>query len=221
MMLTHKSYSATDGYTRILTPGELGITKLHFGILNLAPEATFFGHSDDTEVALIALGGHCILLVGHNGNKANGILGERPDVFRGDACMAYIPHHTTYEIFAGEIGVEIAVCKTASDMDVPAVIFAAGESDAQTDYQLNIRENDMSVVSGCEAVCFYRFADAEGCATVELASLTQATKRVVLRHNDVLVLPSSHRARALSHEGVCYQLCVVCPTLLQSVLPPF
>ena len=198
-----------------------GLQKLHFGILNLAPEATFFDHSDDTEVALIALAGQGTLLVGHNGNKANGILGERPDVFQGDACVAYIPHHTTYEILASKIGVEIAVCKTPSDMDVPAVIFAAGEADSQTDYQLSIRENDITVGSGCEAVCLYRFPNAEGSATVELAHPTQAAKPLILHHNDVLVIPSAHHANVLSHEGVCYQLCVACPTRLQSVLPPF
>ena len=74
-MSAPKNYTPTDGYTEIVKPGEIGMTKLHFGILTLTPDATFFDHSDDTEVALIALEGSCTLLVGHNGNKAYGTLG--------------------------------------------------------------------------------------------------------------------------------------------------
>ena len=81
-MSASKNYTPTDGYTEIVKPGEMGITKLHFGILTLTSKSTFFDHSDDTEVALIALGGDCTLLVGHNGNKAYGILGERPGMYR-------------------------------------------------------------------------------------------------------------------------------------------
>ena len=90
-MSARKNYTPTEGYTEIVKPGEMGMTRLHFGILTLTSQATFFDHSEDTEVTLIALGGHCTLLVGHNGNKANGTLGERPDVFHGEACIAYIP----------------------------------------------------------------------------------------------------------------------------------
>ena len=60
---------------------------------------------------LVVLGGQCELLVGHNGNKAHGLIGERADVFGGEAYRASIPYRTTYEIFAHDEPVEIAVCK--------------------------------------------------------------------------------------------------------------
>ena len=218
-MLVPKNYTPTEGYTEIVMPGEMGITKLHFGILNLTPEATFFDHSDDTEVALIALGGHCTLLVGHNGNKANGILGERPDVFQGEVCIAYIPHHTTYEVLAGEAGIEVAVCKVASYAESAAVILEAGETTDEGETHLRIWESalpsepDVSVRNthmlhtGKEAICLHRFRDADGVATFDITR-TVETVRVQLSHNDVLAVPEQDNIVALTSEEVGYQLWV-------------
>lgn len=209
----------TEGYTEIVTPGEMGITKLHFGILNLTSEATFFDHSDDTEVALIALGGHCTLLVGHNGNKANGILGERPDVFHGEACVAYIPHHTTYEVLAGETGIEIAVCKVPSYAESAAIILEAGETVAESETHLRIWETALSrevdvgagdarmLLAGAEAICLHRFRDADGVATFDITR-TVETVRVHLYHNDVLAVPEQDNIVALTSTGIGYRLWV-------------
>ena len=218
-MLASKNYTPTNGYTEIVKPGEMGITKLHFGILNLAPEATFFDHSDDTEVALIALGGDCTLLVGHNGNKANGILGERPNVFQGEACIAYIPHHTTYEILTNETGIEIAVCKVPSHSESAAVILEAGETANQDETHLRIRENTFSDDSNirtshadmtpteAEAICLHRFQGADGVAVFDVTRTT-GTARVRLYHNDVLAVPEQDSIVLLTSEGVGYQLWV-------------
>ena len=214
-MVAPKNYTPTEGYTNLVNPGELGITKLHFGILNLAAEATFFDHSDDTEVALIALGGQCTLLVGHNGNKAHGTLGERPDVFHGDAGVAYIPHHTTYELLVGDAGVEVAVCQTPSHVDTAAAILTAGETLTEAAHQLTVMEDDRESELVGEAVCLYRFLGEEGTATVQLTHPTQPASRVVLHHNDVLVLPENTRARLLTYEGVCYQLSIARATPLR------
>ncbi len=207
----------TEGYTDIVTPGEMGITKLHFGILNLTPQATFFDRSDDTEVALIALGGHCTLLVGHNGNKANGVLGERPDVFHGEACVAYIPHHTTYEVLAGDTGIEIAVCKVPSYAESAAIILEAGETVDESETHLRIWETDLSggidvevwdangMLSGEEAICLHRFRDADGVATLDITR-TVETVRVRLYHNDVLAVSKQDNIMALTSKGVGYQL---------------
>ena len=209
----------TEGYTEIVTPGEMGITKLHFGILNLTPEATFFDRSDDTEVALIALGGHCTLLVGHNGNKANGVLGERPDVFHGEACIAYIPHHTTYEVLAGDTGIEIAVCKVPSYAESAAIILEAGETVDKSETHLRIWETDLSgevdvetwdangMLSGEEAICLHRFRDADGVATLDITR-TVETVRVQLYHNDVLAVSKQDTIMALTSKGVGYQVWV-------------
>lgn len=225
-MSVSKNYTPTDGYTEVVKPGEMAITKLHFGILNLTPQATFFDHSDDTEVALIALGGHCTLLVGHNGNKANGALGERSDVFDGEACIGYIPHHTTYELLAGDIGVEIAVCKVPSHSESAAAILDAGESIDENETHLRIWENSLSDGIGDarrmptreEAICLQRFLDAEGSAVFEItrteakqpasSSYSEETVRVRLCNNDVLAVPKQHNILSLTSEGVGYQLWV-------------
>ena len=209
----------TQDYTEIVTPGEMGITKLHFGILNLTPETTFFDRSDDTEVALIALGGHCTLLVGHNGNKANGVLGERLDVFNGEACIAYIPHHTTYEVLAGDTGIEIAVCKVPSYAESAAIILEAGETVDKSETHLRIWETDLSgevdvetwdanvMLSGEEAICLHRFRDADGVATLDITR-TVETVRVQLYHNDVLAVSKQDNIMALTSKGVGYQVWV-------------
>lgn len=217
-MSASKNYTPTDGYTQIVKPGEIGITKLHFGILSLTSEATFFDHSDDTEVALIALGGDCTLLVGHNGNKANGILGERPDVFHGEACVAYIPHHTTYEILASEAGIEIAVCKVPSHSESAAVILAAGEAVDEDETHLRISErlfsddleastNIPTIPTSAETICFHRFLDGNGVVTFDVAHSTE-TIRAQLYHNDVFVVSEHDSIVKLTSEGIGYQLWV-------------
>ena len=217
-MSVSKNYTPTNGYTEIVKPGEMGITKLHFGILRLTSEATFFDHSDDTEVALIALGGDCTLLVGHNGNKANGILGERPDVFHGAACIAYVPHHTTYEILTNESGIEIAVCKVPSHSESAAVILEAGETVAEDETHLRISENVFSddlaastnaptIPAKAEAICFHRFLDGNGGVTFDIARSTEMI-RAQLSHNDVCVVSEHDSVVALTSEGCGYQLWV-------------
>ncbi len=214
MYLT-KHYTFTEGFANLTTPGEFGISKLHFGILNLSPHSTFFDHSDDCEVALIALGGQCTLLVGHNGNKANGILGNRTDVFDGDACIAYIPHHTTFEVITNTDRVEIAVCKTLSHTDTAAVIFDAGEIVTDTNYLLRIRENDFSSEIVGEAVCLYRFKDGTGSVTLQVDDCEKDVVNIALHHNDLLIVPEKTRASLISADCVYYQLSVNLTTPLQ------
>lgn len=221
-MSVRKNYTPTEGYTEIVKPGEMGITKLHFGILTLTPQATFFDHSEDTEVALIALGGHCTLLVGHNGNKANGVLGNRPDVFQDEACVAHIPHHTTYEVLAGEVGIEVAVCKVESYSESAAVILDAGETAAEHETRLRIWENVLSndldvcvedantTLTRGEAICLYRSFEANGAAVFDITRTAdhQETMRVQLYDNDVLMLAEQDSIVPLTSEGVGYQLWV-------------
>ena len=210
-MSASKNYTPTDRYTEIVKPGEMGITKLHFGILTLTPNATFFDHSDDTEVALIALGGICTLLVGHNGNKAYGTLGQRRDVFHGEASIAYIPHHTTYEILTRETGIEIAVCKVQSHSESAAVILGEGETIGEDETNLRIWENVFSEGSDIrvngEAVCFQRFRDTDSISVFDVTRTT-GTVRVPVYHNYIFAVPEQDSIVLLRSEGVGYQLWV-------------
>ncbi len=215
-----KSYIPTAGYTEIVKPGELGITKLHFGILTLTSQATFFDHSNDTEVALIALSGHCTLLVGHNGNKAYGVLGERPSVFEGEACVAYIPHHTTYEMLTAEAGVEVAMCKVESHTGSAAVILGAGEAAADSEIhpriwenawssELNINATDMCAMPAQgEAICLYRGLHTMEPAVCDITCTVdeKKTARVRLSNNDVLMLAEQDHIVSVKSKGVGYQL---------------
>ena len=221
-MSARKSYTPTEGYTQIVKPDEMGITKLHFGILNLTPQTTFFDHSDNTEVALIALGGHCTLLVGHNGNKAYGVLGDRPDVFQDKACVAHIPHHTTYEMLVEEVGIEVAVCKVESHSESAAVILEAGETAAEHETHLRIWEyvlsDDVDVnaknahlpPTGSEAICFHRSLDAGGTTVVDItrAADDKTTTRVQLDNNDILTLSEHDSIVSVTSTGIGYHLWV-------------
>ncbi len=207
-MSVSKHYTPTLGYTHLIAPGESGIKNLHFGILNLSPNSTYFDHSDDCEVALIALEGECRLLVGHNGNKANGVLGKRKDVFDGEACLAFIPHRTTYEVITTSKRVEIAFCKTPSHTDSAAVILDAGENRTDTNYKLCICENEFETEWIGEGFCFYRFLEEKGTATVNMDDSKNKSTRVVMHHNDLLGIAEQTRARLLEFEGEIYELTV-------------
>lgn len=219
-MSARKNYTPTEGYTEIVKPGEMGITKLHFGILTLTPHSTFFDHSDDTEVALVALGGHCILSVGHNGNKAYGVLGDRPDVFQDEACIAHIPHHTTYEMLTEEGGMEVAVCKVESHSESAAVILSAGETAAEHETHLRIWEKILSDDSGVnardmhgtlterEAICLYRSRDADAVLDITRTVDGKKTARVQMYNNDVLMLAEHDSIVSVTSKEVSYQLWV-------------
>ncbi len=214
-MLASKHYTPTLGYTHLIAPGEIGINNLHFGILNLSANSTYFDHSDNCEVVMLVLGGQCRLLVGHNGNKANGVLGKRNNVFDGEACLAFIPHHTTFEVVTTSNNVEIAFCKTPSHTDSAAIILNAGESRTETNYNLCIRENEFETAWIGEGLCFYRFFEAKGTASVNLIDSENKSTRVVVHHNDLLAIPGMARAQLLDYEGAIYQLTVTQFTHLQ------
>ena len=207
-MSVFEHYTPTQGYTHLVDPGVSAISNLHFGILNLSPNSTYFDHSDDCEVALITLGGQCRLLVGHNGNKANGVLGKRKDVFSGDACIAYIPDHTTYEIITTSDWVEIAICKTASYSDIAAMILDSGKIETESGYQIHFTENANPTELAGEAISFFRFQHENGTVTVQIFEGEQKKERSVLTNNDLLLLSEKSRAQLIYSVGRSYQLSV-------------
>ena len=214
-MLSVKHYTPTEGYTYLLEPGESGSQSLHFGILKLHAESAYFDHTEACEVALIPLTGRCTLLVGHSGNKANGILGARESVFESEGCAAFIPHHTTYEILPQSQNVEIAICKTPSHSDAAAIINPSAPIETPSNYQLHIVENDTASECIGEAVCFHRFQDEVGYATVLTDQTSEKQMRTYLHHNDLLVIPEKTRACMVACQGELYQLMISRITLPQ------
>ncbi len=201
-----KKYKPDKGYTRLIESGEMGITGLDFGILNLGVGESFFEDTGGNEVMLVVLGGQCELLVGHNGNKAHGLIGDRADVFEGEAYRASIPYRTTYEILAHEEPVEVAVCKTPSFLETAAVILEPGDDFNRGEHGLIISETPANSISG-EAICFYRFTPADGHASQRIYSERDTFEQSVsVRHNNVLALSKGYHAEFAEVEARLYCL---------------
>ena len=202
----YKTYTPDKGYTRIIENGEMGITCLEFGLLYLDIGESFFEDTADNEVMLVVLGGRCELLVGHNGNKAHGLIGERADVFGGEAYRASIPYRTTYEILAHDEPVEIAVCKAPSFLETAAVILEPGDDFNCDKHTLIVSETPAHSISG-EAICFYRLALAEEYVSQRIYSEIDSLEQSVnIRHNSVLALPKGYRAELVKSQARLYCL---------------
>lgn len=208
-MNLYKKYIPDKGYTRIIESGEMGITRLDFGILNLGVGESFFEDTGDNEVMLVVLGGQCELLVGHNGNKAHGLIGERANVFEGEAYRASIPYRTTYEVLAHDEPIEVAVCKAPSFLETAAVILEPGDDFNWGEHALIVSETLAHSISG-EAICFYRLAPAKGYASQRIYSEIDAFEQSVnIHHNDILALPKGYSAELVESEArlYCLRIC--------------
>lgn len=209
-MNLYKAYEPDKGYTRIIENGEMGITCLEFGLLYLDVGESFFEDTADNEVMLVVLGGRCELLVGHNGNKAHGLIGERTNVFDGEAYRASIPYRTTYEILAHDEPVEVAVCKAPSFLETAAVILEPGDDFNRDEHTLLVSETPTHSISG-EAICFYRLAPAAGHASQRIYSEAGPFEQPVnIRHNNALALPKGYRAERVKSQAQLYCLRICC-----------
>ena len=201
-----KKYKPDKGYTRLIESGEMGITGLDFGILNLGIGESFFEDTGDNEVMLVVLGGQCELLVGHNGNKAHGLIGDRADVFEGEAYRVSIPYRTTYEILAHDDPVEVAVCKAPSFLETAAVILEPGDDFNRGEHALIVSETPAHSISG-EAICFYRLTPVEGHASQRIYREGHSFEQSVnVHHNNVLALPKGYHAELAEVEVQLYCL---------------
>ena len=205
-MNLYKKYKPDNGYIRIIESGEMGITELDFGILNLGVGESFFEDTGDNEVMLVVLGGRCELLVGHNGNKAHGLIGDRTDVFEGEAYRASIPYRTTYEILAHDEPVEVAVCKAPSFLETAAVLLEPGDDFNRGEHALIASETPAHSISG-EAICFYRLAPVEGHVSQRIYSdIDSFEHSVSICHNNVLALPKGYHSELAELEIRLYCL---------------
>ena len=205
-MNLYKKYQPDKGYIRIIEGGEMELTRLELGILNLGVGESFFEDTGDNEVMLVVLGGQCELLVGHNGNKAHGLIGERANVFGGEAYRASIPYRTTYEILAHDESVEVAICKAPSFLETAAVILEPGDDFNRDEHALIVGETPIHAISG-EAICFYRLTPAEGHASQRIYSEGASFEQSVsIRHNNVLALPKGYHAELVESKPLLYCL---------------
>ena len=205
-MNLYRKYKPDKDYTRIIERGEMGITGLDFGMLNLDVGESFFEDTGDNEIMLVVLGGQCELLVGHNGNKAHGLIGDRADVFDGEAYRASIPFRTTYEILANEEPVEVAVCKAPSFLETAATILEPGDDFNRSEHALIVSEKPAYSISG-EAICFYRLTPADGQVSQRIYSEEHSFEQsVCIHHNNVLALPKGYHTELSETEVRLYCL---------------
>lgn len=105
-------YSATPGYTQVVTPQSHPVKDLDFGILRLEQGQSYSDKSADNEVGLVILTGSCTIRVAEQ-EFAN--LGGRNSVFEARATGVYVPCQTVFAIEASGPGtVEIASCRCAT-----------------------------------------------------------------------------------------------------------
>lgn len=101
-------YTATPGYTQVVTPQTHPINDLNFGMLTLEGGQRYQAESADCEVGLVILTGRCTIQVDGQTFEQ---LGGRASVFDGRATGVYVPCQSSYVVQAGQEGVEIAVCR--------------------------------------------------------------------------------------------------------------
>ena len=102
-------YTATPGYTQLVTPQSHPVKDLDFGILRLEPDQSYSDNSFSTEVGLVILTGSCTIRVAEQ-EFAN--LGGRSSVFEARATGVYVPYQTPFTITATSTAtLEIAFCR--------------------------------------------------------------------------------------------------------------
>jgi 5-deoxy-glucuronate isomerase len=101
-------YTATPGYTQVVTPQTHPVNDLDFGMLTLESSQQYQAESGGCEIGLVILTGSCSIAVDGQTFEQ---LGGRASVFEGRASGVYVPCQSSYTVQAGPEGVEIAVCR--------------------------------------------------------------------------------------------------------------
>jgi len=115
-----RSYTKTNGFTKISAIGDGDLKLTELGIINLKKGGNFSADTGSNEVALIILGGICS--VAGNGFEFRNA-GNRKDVFSGKPHTVYIPCGNKYLITA-ETDVEIAWAASPSTLKTAAYVIS-------------------------------------------------------------------------------------------------
>lgn len=105
------TWTPIPGFSRIVNPGDAGLQRIGFGLLNLRAGETYTLPADAKETALVFLGGAGSVR-GKGFDFAH--LGGRKNVFAGKPATVYLPAGNECAIQA-ETGLEIAVCQAPSN----------------------------------------------------------------------------------------------------------
>jgi 5-deoxy-glucuronate isomerase len=108
-----KTYKSTQGFTSLSKVGTSTLSKLEFGMVELAPGTSVNYDTGENETAFIFLGGNADFELA--GKKWENVGGRR-SVFEGKAHSVYIPRRQKIRI-TGRTNVKIAVAGTKVDVD--------------------------------------------------------------------------------------------------------
>jgi len=122
-MQYHFRRDITEGYTRLVGPGEGGLQYLEVGILKLPSGGSYSTATGDSEMALVIMGGRATVEAGGE-RWAN--LGGRVNVFEGPGDSVYVPPATPFTVIA-ETDLEIGVCQARTDFQGKPQVVRASE----------------------------------------------------------------------------------------------
>ncbi len=91
------SLAPVQGYNKVFDVGELGMKLTRFGLLKLAKGTTYEGDTDETEVALVLMGGN---FSASGDGWAFEVANGRASPFTGKPHCLYLPRRTKYSIAA-------------------------------------------------------------------------------------------------------------------------
>ncbi len=112
-----------------ITPESAGWTYVGFEVLALHPGGAAARTAEGVEVCLVAVaGGFTVTTEAGERFEAPG----RPDPFSGPPDAVYLPPGSRYEIAAGGVGAEVAICSGPAEGDLPARALPGGELDRET-----------------------------------------------------------------------------------------
>jgi 5-deoxy-glucuronate isomerase len=111
MKLKHR-YTPVKGYSQLVAPRTHALELLEFGVLSLDAGEAYAGKSEGRETGLVILTGTCSVRCG--ADQYEGI-GGRQSVFDGRATAVYVALGADFSVEAGAEGVEIAVCRCATE----------------------------------------------------------------------------------------------------------
>jgi 5-deoxy-glucuronate isomerase len=115
-MILKTHYNAALGYTQLVTPGVQPVEHIDFGILRLEGGQSYESASGGYELGLVILSGTCSVRVD---DQRFDDLGGRESVFDGRATGVYVPCGAQLAVHAASTGVEMAVCRCATDSKHP------------------------------------------------------------------------------------------------------
>jgi len=130
------------GFLPVVPEGDPRTDFIEFGLLRLRDGEEYRWGPEGKEAALVVLGGRCTVYAGVEAYEG---IGERQDVFSGEAHAVFVPPgHRVRVVGLGDV--EVAVCKAPSDREGPPRLIFPGEVRVRSVGKLNWRRDVKEIV---------------------------------------------------------------------------